>query len=55
MWTRVEEIYGCVKTIGDFRRTRFKGIGKTQLAAWFVGAASNLLGMTQLMPQGAER
>ena len=51
---RIEEIYGWVKTVGGFRRTRFKGIGKTQLAAWFVGAAYNLLRMAKLMPQGAE-
>jgi len=51
---RVEEIYGWVKTVGGFRRTRFKGIGKTQLAAWLVGAAYNLLRMAKLMPQGAE-
>jgi len=50
---RVEEIYGWVKTVGGFRRTRFKGIRRTQLAAWFVGSAYNLLRMAKLMPQGA--
>ena len=54
MRKRVEEIYGWVKTVGGFRRTRFKGIGKTQLAAWLVGTAYNLLRMAKLMPQGAE-
>jgi len=54
MRNRVEEIYGWVKTVGGFRRTRFKGIGKTQLAAWLVGTAYNLLRMAKLMPQGAE-
>ena len=30
---RVEEIFGWVKTVGGFRRTRFKGRERTQLAA----------------------
>jgi transposase len=50
---RVEEIYGWVKTVGGFRKTRFKGVRKTQLAAWFVGSAYNLLRMAKLMPQEA--
>lgn len=47
---RVEEIFAWMKTVGGFRRTRFKGRAKTQLAAWFVGAAYNLLRMAKLMP-----
>lgn len=47
---RVEEIFGWMKTVGGFRRTRFKGRAKTQLAAWFVGAAYNLLRMAKLTP-----
>jgi transposase len=50
---RVEEIYGWVKTVGGFRKTRFKGVRRTQLAAWFVGSAYNLLRMAKLMPQEA--
>ena len=45
---RVEEIGGWIKTIGGFRKTRFKGILRTQLAGWFVGAAYNLLRMAKL-------
>ncbi len=45
---RVEEIGGWIKTIGGFRRTRFKGASRTQLAGWFVGAAYNLLRMAKL-------
>jgi transposase len=51
---KVEEVFGWVKTIGGFRRTRVKGVGKTQLAAWFVGAAYNLLRMAKLIPQSME-
>ncbi len=47
--TRVEEIFGWVKTIGHFRRTRFKGQLRTQLAAHLVAAAYNLLRMARLL------
>ena len=45
---RVEEIFGWAKTIGGFRRTRFIGRAKTQLAAYIVGAAYNLLRMARI-------
>lgn len=32
---RVEEVFGWMKTIGGFRRTRFRGTARTQLAAYF--------------------
>jgi transposase len=47
---RVEEIFGWAKTVGGFRRTRFKGVERTQLAAYFVGAAYNLVRMARLLP-----
>jgi transposase len=47
---RVEEIFGWMKSIGGFRRTRFKGVNRTQLAAHFVGAAYNLLRIAKLTP-----
>jgi transposase len=47
---RIEEIFGWMKTIGGFRRTRFVGIAKAQLAAYMVGAAYNLLRMARLQP-----
>jgi transposase len=40
---RVEEVFGWLKTIGGFRRTRYKGRDRTHLQAWFVGAAYNLM------------
>lgn len=51
---RVEEIGGWIKTIGGFRKTRFKGVWRTQLAGWFVGAAYNLLRMAKLKVLGVE-
>lgn len=44
----VEEIFGWMKTVGGFRRTRFKGIRRTRLAALFVGATYNLLRICRL-------
>src|SRR5262245_22516333 len=40
---RVEEIFGWLKTTANFRRTRFKGRARTQLAAYFAASAYNLL------------
>ena len=45
----VEEIFGWMKTIGGFRRTRFIGLERTQLAAYFVAAAYNLVRIARLM------
>jgi transposase len=45
---RVEEIFGWLKTVGGFRRTRFKGRVRTQLAAYLLGAAYNLLRIARL-------
>jgi transposase len=50
---RVEEIFGWMKAIGGFRRTRYKGVHRTHLAAWFVGAAYNLLRIAKLPPKHA--
>ena len=46
---RVEEIFGWMKTVGGFRKTRFRGTDRTQLAAWWVGAAYNLVRMAKLV------
>jgi transposase len=45
----VEEIFGWMKTIGGFRRTRFKGLARTGMAGYLVGAAYNLLRMARLL------
>jgi len=47
---RIEEIFGWMKTVGGLRKSRFVGIMKTQLAAYMVGAAYNLLRMARLQP-----
>jgi transposase len=48
---RVEEIFGWKKTVGVFRRTRFKGRDRTEMAALIVGAAYNLLRIGKLVAQ----
>jgi transposase len=52
---RVEEIFGWMKTVGGFRRTRYRGLDKTSLAAYVVATAYNLVRMSKLVsaPQGA--
>jgi len=45
---RVEEIFGWMKTVGGFRRTRYRGLEKTQMNAHLVGAAYNLLRIARL-------
>lgn len=39
-----------MKTVGGLRRSRVVGIAKTQLAAYLVGAAYNLLRMARMQP-----
>lgn len=46
---RVEEIFGWMKTVGNFRRTRFKGLARTRLAGYFVAAAYNLIRMARIL------
>jgi transposase len=45
---RVEEIFGWMKTVGGFRRTRYRGLARTQFAGYLVGAAYNLVRMARL-------
>ena len=45
---RVEEIFGWMKTVGGFRRTRFKGLRRTRLAGTIVAATYNLLRVCRL-------
>lgn len=48
---RIEEVFGWVKTVGNFRRSRYKGRDRTQLAAYLVATAYNLIRMVKLLPQ----
>lgn len=45
---RVEEIIGWMKTTGGLRRTRVRGVPRTQHAAYLVAAAYNLLRICRL-------
>jgi len=49
---RVEEIFGWIKTVANFRRTRYRGVERTTFAAYMVGAAYNLLRIAKLCPEG---
>lgn len=44
----IEEVWGWMKTVGGFRRTRFIGRARTAMAAYFVAAAYNLLRIAKL-------
>jgi transposase len=46
---RVEEIFGWMKTVGGFRHTRYRGLQKTGLAGFLVGAAYNLVRLSRLL------
>src|ERR1041385_3627469 len=46
---RVEEIFGWLKSVGGFRRTRYRGLARTQLAGYLVAAAYNLVRMARLV------
>jgi IS5 family transposase len=50
---RLEEIIGWTKTVANFRKTRFRGLHRTQLASYLVGAAYNLLRMANLLERAA--
>jgi transposase len=50
---RVEEIFGWTKTVALFRKTRFKGVQRTDFASRLVGAAYNLRRMANLLPHTA--
>jgi transposase len=47
---RIESIFGWLKTAGGLRRTRVRGVARTQLAARLAAVAYNLLRMSRLLP-----
>ena len=49
MRKRVEEIFGWMKTVGGFRRTRYRGLDRTGLAGYLVATAYNLVRMAKLL------
>ena len=50
---RVEEIFGWMKTVGGFRRTRYRGHASTQLAGYLAATAYNLVRLARLIPKSA--
>jgi transposase len=50
---RVEEVFGWMKTVGGFRRTRYRGVARTQFAGYLVATAYNLVRMARLAPRPA--
>ena len=46
---RIEEVFGWEKTVGNFRKTRFKGRQRTEAAALFLAAAYNMCRMAKLL------
>ena len=50
---RVEEVFGWFKTVGNFRKTRYRGLAANQLAAHMLGAAYNFLRIAKLIQVSA--
>ncbi len=48
MRKRVEEIFGWMKTVGGFRKSRVLGIQRTQMEGYWVAAAYNLVRLGRL-------
>ena len=46
---RVEGIFRWMKTVGGFRRTRYRGLDRTGLAGYLVATAYNLVRMANLL------
>lgn len=49
---RVEEVFGWMKTVGNFRKSRYRGLAKSRTAALMVAAAYNLLRIAKLRLNG---
>jgi len=47
---KIEEIFGWMKTVGAFRKTRYKGVEKNQMISYFLAAAYNLVRIAKLAP-----
>jgi len=45
---RIEEVFGWLKTVGNFRKTRYIGLGPNQTAAYVLASAYNLLRIANL-------
>ena len=45
---RIEEIFGWIKTVGGLRRSRYRGIERTQALGYMVAGAYNLQRLAKL-------
>ena len=45
---RIEQVFGGGKTIGGLRRTRLRGLARTRFGTYLIGAAYNLVRITNL-------
>ncbi|HEX8967278.1 MAG TPA: transposase, partial [Chloroflexota bacterium] len=45
---RIEEIFGWIKTVGGFRKTRYRGLERVDFAGYLVAAAYNLVRLVRL-------
>jgi len=52
---RIEELFGWAKTTGNFRRSRYRGVERTNAQGQYVSAAWNLLRMAKLWLAPPER
>jgi IS5 family transposase len=50
---RIEEIFGWGKTIGGWRKSRYRGLTRNGFWAYLVAATYNLVRMTKLLPAPA--
>ncbi|MBV9325955.1 MAG: transposase, partial [Chloroflexi bacterium] len=48
---RIEEIFGWMKTVGGFRKTRYRGLARVDFAGYLVAAAYNLVRLVRLTSQ----
>jgi len=44
----IEEIFGWLKTVGGFRKTRYRGLERVDFAGYLVAAAYNLVRLVRL-------
>ena len=46
---KVEEIFAWIKTVGGFRKTRYRGLEKVDFAGYLVAAAHNLVRLARML------
>jgi transposase len=50
---RVEEVFGWMKTVGGFRKTRYRGLERVDFAGYLVATAYNLVRLSHLVPRSS--